>query len=205
MKKIIFFDVDRTLFDPGLFLKNFYDSLSQNFSLGNQVNERIQAIYEEVKNEKGYFIPKLFLKIINEEYPQCSLDKLNKTFWSIDLFEKSMYKDTPFIKKLASLATIGIFSKGDEEFQKYKLNFIKDLLDDKNVYIFPNKIAKIDEVFGKYSEYKTYFIDNEIEALEEVKKRFGDIITILIDRTNEYEDNKNIIKIKSFEELEGII
>lgn len=205
MDKIIFFDIDGTLFDPKLFLENFYVKLSEKFVLGNEFHDKLQTIYEQTRNEKGYFIPSFFLEKIIKNFPQINIDELKKIFWDIDLFKKSMYKDTSALIDLFNLATIGIFSKGEEEFQKYKISFIKNLLDNKNVYIFPNKIEKISKVFGSYVNYKVFFVDNDISVIEKAKNLAPNVFAILIDRSNNYVDNPDITRAKDLNELKSLI
>lgn len=205
MDKIIFFDIDGTLFDPMLFLEKFYLTLSEKFDLGKDFSHKLQTIYEQTKNEKGYFIPSLFLEGIAREFPQVNLNELQKDFWNIDLFKKSMYKDTSALIDLFNLATIGIFSKGEEEFQKYKISFIKNAFDNKNVYIFPNKIEKISKVFGSYVNYKVFFVDNDISVIEKAKNLAPNVFAILIDRSNNYVDNPDITRVKDLNELKSLI
>lgn len=205
MDKIIFFDIDGTLFNPKLFLENFYVKLSEKFVLGNEFHDKLQAIYEQTRNEKGHFIPSFFLEKIIENFPQINIDGLKKIFWDIDLFKKSMYKDTSALIDLSKLASIGIFSKGEGEFQKNKLSSIKNLLDDKNIYIFPDKIKEINGVFGKYTDYKVFFVDNDIDVIEKAKSLTSNVFAILIDRSNNYVDNTSVTRVESLNQIQNLI
>lgn len=203
--KIILFDIDGTLFDSSSFIKGFYKNISTKFNLGSDDIITMQRFYEENKKKNGYFLPGIFLDKIAHNFPSIDLVLLNKIFWNIDLFEENMYKDTSLIRDLSKVAVIGIFSKGDSDFQKQKLTFFGDLLDGDNVHIFPNKIDKMDGVLGKYEDFQTYLIDDQNEVLIKAKELFPDIYAILIDRNNSKNKTKNTIKIKSLNDLKSII
>lgn len=205
MKKIVFFDIDRTLFDPELFLNNFYKKISEAFKLDNWAVQKLQKLYEESRGGNGYFMPDLFLDKITAAFPNIDKTKLNQIFWSLDLFQKSLYKDSLSIKNLSDLATLGIFSKGDNNFQLQKLDSLKDALIESNIYIFPNKIEKIAKVLGNYKGYKIYFVDNDIRVLLKVKEMDTGAVAILIDRLGDKEDNENIIRINNLNQVSNLI
>lgn len=205
MKKIILFDIDGTLFDVSKFLSLFYANLSSHFQLNNLDIENLQKLYDDTKKEAGYFIPSLFINKINSNFPQINKDTLEKLFWSADLFEKSMHKDVSVIKDLSNLATIGIFSKGDNKFQKYKLKFINCSINDKNIYIYPNKIDKINETLSYYTNCIIYLVDDRLDVLTKVKEINSDVKIILIDRNGRFSHNKDISRIKNLNEIKSIL
>src|SRR3989344_2164631 len=139
MKKIIFFDIDGTLFDVSLFINLLHQKLIDRFGLTSQDISKLKILYDEVKKENGYFLPSSFFSKITNHFPSVDEKGIEEIFQSIDLFEKSVYKDTSVVKNLADLAIIGIFSQGEENFQKSKIAFLNALLNRDNVYIFPNK------------------------------------------------------------------
>lgn len=169
-----------------------------------ETSEDFKRIYEETKNEKGYFVPEIYLKKILETFPFVNKKTLETLFWNGKLFEKSLYEDAFSINFLKN-AGIGIFSKGDYTFQMKKLDFIKDIVDQRNIYIFPNKLEHINELLSNYKDYEVYFVDNEIEVLKSVQKADSAAKLILIDRSEELEDNVGVVKIKSLKELENLI
>ena len=203
MKKIVFFDIDRTLFDSSRFLTHFFEELSKNFKIG-ETSEDFKRIYEETKNEAGYFVPETCIRKISETFPSIPKENLERIFWNGSLFEKCLYPDALSINFLKN-AEIGIFSKGDYAFQMKKLDFIKDILDRHNIYIFPNKLEHINELISSYKDYEVYFVDNDIDVLKAVQKNSSKALLILIDRSEELEDNVGVIKIKNLEELQNII
>lgn len=202
--KIILFDIDGTLFDSNSFLNDFCREASNQFSLRQTDSEEIKNIYAESKKD-DYFRPSDFLKKLSIKFTLIDPDLVKKIFWNVDLFVKNVYKDTSVIENLANFAVIGIFSKGDVKFQKQKIFSFKQFLDDDNIYIFPNKIGKTGEVFGKYNDFEIYFVDNEEDVLLSVKSLFTGVSAILIDRENRYQNKSGLIKIKDLNELKSII
>lgn len=203
--KIILFDIDGTLFNGSSFLNNFYSKISAEFNLDNKELAKIQSLYEENKKKNDYFLPEAFLDKIVHSFPSIDFSSLHEIFWNIDLFEENMYKDTSVIRDLSRVATIGIFSKGDSDFQKQKLTLFGELLDGENIHIYPNKINKINEVLEKYKDFQIYLIDNQNDVLIKAKEIFPEVYAILIDRNNSSRVDKVIVKIKSLNELKSII
>lgn len=201
-RRIILFDIDGTLFDSASFLDDFCKQISNQFDISQVDIETVKNIYSENKKD-DYFRPAAFLETVAKKFPSIKLGSLNKIFWNIDLFEKNVYKDAPNINGLVNVV-LGIFSKGDEEFQKRKIKSIKDLVD-VNIHIFKDKIKKLGEVLEKYKDYEIYLVDNEIEVLQRAKTLNSNVFAILIDRNGIEQTDKEITKIKSLEELKEIL
>ncbi len=205
MRKVFFFDIDGTLFDVSFFINLLHKRLIDRFGLTNQDIMKLQVLYDEVKKENGYFLPSSFLDKITTHFPFINKEKLKEVFYNIDLFEKSVYKDTSVIKSLADSAIIGIFSQGEENFQKRKIVFIKNFLDENRIYIFPNKLRQAIGVFPNYNEYDIFLVDDNLDLLKEIKNMYPNVYVILIDRNDRFGDNKGVIKIKDLNELKSII
>ena len=205
MKKIIFFDIDGTLFDVSLFINLLHQKLIDRFGLTSQDISKLKILYDEVKKENGYFLPSSFFSKITSHFPSVDEKGIEEIFQSIDLFEKSVYKDTSVVKNLADLAIIGIFSQGEENFQKSKIAFLNALLNRDNVYIFPNKINQMKQAFNKYTGYEIFLIDDNLNVLTKAEDAYPNVYVILIDRNDRFGDNKGVTKIKDLNELKSII
>lgn len=203
MKKIIFLDIDGTLFDVSSFLNLLHQKLIDQFGMTNQDISKLKILYDEVKKENGYFLPTSFLTKIVSNFQLVDKKRLEKIFWDVDLFEKSLYKDTLAVGDLAKLAKIGIFSKGNLGFQRKKLSFLEVTIDDQDIYIFPNKIDKAREVFEKYEDYEVYLVDDNIDVLREVKN-LTKVNLVLIDRNSRY-NGTDIKAIGNLAELKRIL
>ncbi len=204
MNKIVFFDIDRTLFDPGNFLQKIFEELARDFELGEN-SEDFRSIYEEVKSDEGYFIPEKFMDKIIFNYPSIKRNRLEEVFWKDELFVQSLYADADAIRNLSSRATLGIYSKGDKKFQIKKLEFLSGLIDERNIFIYPNKVEHANEVFSNYLDSQVYLVDNEIKVLTSVLNVCPEVSAILIDRNNNLEDNQGVTKINSLTDLVNII
>ncbi len=202
--KILLFDIDETVFNPKSFLDDFYNDLIEVFKLNENKLNIIKNIYLETKIEIGYFNPTNFLDKLIENFPDINRTSLEKIFWNIDLFNKNVYKDASVIKDLGRIGNIGIFSKGEESFQKQKISFLSGLIETDDIHIFKNKLDKISDILEIYQDLNIYFIDNELEVLEAIRKINTDVNLILVDRKNEFE-NSDIIKIKDLTELKSLI
>lgn len=205
MKKIIFFDIDGTLFDVSLFINLLHQKLIDRFGLTSQDISKLKILYDEVKKENGYFLPSSFFSKITNHFPSVDEKGIEEIFQSIDLFEKSVYKDTSVVKNLADLAIIGIFSQGEENFQKSKIAFLNALLNRDNVYIFPNKINQMKQAFNKYTGYEIFLVDDNLNVLTKAEDAYPNVYVILIDRNDRFGDNKGVTKIKDLNELKSII
>ncbi|MEK9176536.1 MAG: hypothetical protein AAB520_03770 [Patescibacteria group bacterium] len=205
MKKIIFLDIDGTLFNVSVFINLFHKKLVERFGLTDKDILELRTLYDDVKKENGYFLPSLFLNKITKRFSSVNEKQLEEIFNNVDLFEKSVYKDTSVIKSLADLAIFGVFSQGEEMFQKRKIAFMKNLLDDGNVHIFPDKLRQAKQVFNKYGGYEIFLVDDNLNLLTEVRSMYPNISVILIDRNDRFRDNKDMARIKDLSELKSII
>jgi phosphoglycolate phosphatase-like HAD superfamily hydrolase len=201
MDKFLFFDIDGTLFDPKKFLDSFYSELNQ---FGIDDKENLNALYQKVKLSEGHFIPKSFFNLISQTYTQTSAEVISKVFWNVDLFDRSVYEDTSVLPALQKNYILGIFSTGDVEFQKHKITTL-NFFDDENVFVFPEKLDHIEEVFAKFEGKELYYIDNALDVLQEIKKLIPGMKEILIDRNNKWEDKQELVRITSFTQLHEIL
>jgi FMN phosphatase YigB (HAD superfamily) len=178
--KIVFFDIDGVIFNAHKFWNHFYAGLSKKINLDSEEAEVIKALYDEVKREKGFFDPETFLTKILSRY-SISKVELEKLWWDDANFDDNLLVDGDFLGRIREKAEIGIFSKGELNFQKRKLREIQSFINEQNIFIFENKIVKIEEVANKYREYEVYVVDDRQDVLESFKKINDNVITILVD------------------------
>src|SRR3990167_11266056 len=110
MNKIIFFDIDGTLFNASAFINLLHQRLTDQLDLKSKDIEQLKTLYDEVKKENGYFLPSSFLDKITSHFSFINKKELKEVFYNVDLFEKSVYKDTSIVKSLAGSVILGIFS-----------------------------------------------------------------------------------------------
>lgn len=118
-----------------------------------------------------------------------------KAFMDSGLKKYLLYDEVlPVIKKLWKNVDLGIFSKGETEFQNNKLDktglrkyFIKD-----NIHIFEDKNANLKDVLFMYNNFKVFLVDDKLPVLYEAKLNMPSIFTIWIKRGPFAENQKPI-------------
>lgn len=101
------------------------------------------------------------------------------------LSEHKIYEEVMMVlESLSKIAVLGIFSKGETEFQKTKLEktgmmkFFKDY----NIHIFDDKDANLINVLGKYKDSKLFLVDDKLGVLYSAKKHTSKVFTIWVKR-----------------------
>lgn len=203
-KRIVFFDIDGVIFDGRQFLDDFCAKLSEKLNLGQKENAELISLYQETKKEKGFFDPQVFLTKILAKFP-ITREDLENLWWDNASFQNHLLVNENFIRKLVEKITIGIFSKGEINFQKNKLENFQDIINLENVYIFENKIIKIEEVLGKYKDYEIYVVDDNQTVLENFKKINNSVITVLIGSEPTVKENFIDFKLSSIQDFPEIL
>jgi len=95
------------------------------------------------------------------------------------------YKEVEeLLMKLNDIATLGIFSKGGNEFQRTKLEntgMIK-FFEENCIHIFDDKDAKLIDVLGKYKNSKLFLVDDKLGILYSAKKLMPELTAIWVKR-----------------------
>ncbi|MBI2195826.1 MAG: hypothetical protein HYU48_02170 [Candidatus Levybacteria bacterium] len=116
---------------------------------------------------------------------------IDYTLFDTDLFKDSQLKTYKLynevedvLKDLSQVAEIGIFSQGEDVFQKEKLKqtLIDSHFGEENVHIFALKDYNIGSVIEKYKDRSVFFVDDKLEVLKLAKDLNGDVFTIWIKR-----------------------
>jgi phosphoglycolate phosphatase-like HAD superfamily hydrolase len=176
---IVFFDIDGVIFDAQKFFTDFCDKFVQTNNLDKKELEKLRNLYEEVKEEKDFFDPEVFLaKIISQD--SITKEDLESLWWDEESFRECLLIDENFLKQIQEKAVVGIFSKGEINFQKKKIERFNSLINPEDIYIFEDKIVKISKVLARYRDYKIYVVDDNQKVLESFKQIDNLIFTILI-------------------------
>lgn len=192
MQKIIFFDIDRTLYNYQAFLQSFASQISQKYNLKEHELEVLKAIYEKNKKRYGYFAPDKFVGPIVEHFPFMDKDFLNTIFWDQKMFTENLYEDSEALFQIIKIAKIGIFSEGDEKFQKKKVEKFKDIINEKDIYVYIDKRDFLQNLIKKYKNYKIYLVDDHLAVLLRAKEIEKSVFTIMIDREKNSVKNDTI-------------
>lgn len=117
------------------------------------------------------------------------------------------------LDSLNIVATLGIFSKGESEFQKTKLEKtgILSLFKKENIHIFDNKAINLIQVIDGYKDSKIFLVDDKLGILYSAKKHMDQVFTIWVKRGPFAENQREIsgfkpdAVIEDLEEVVGII
>jgi phosphoglycolate phosphatase-like HAD superfamily hydrolase len=95
-----------------------------------------------------------------------------KTFKDSGLTNYILYDEVlQVLGRLRGTVELGIFSKGEIEFQNAKLNKteIKDFFNKDNVHIFEDKDININQVLEKYKDHRIFLVDDKLSILYAAK------------------------------------
>ena len=155
--------------------------------------ENLKELYQQVKDEEGFFDPQTFLNKVSDHY-SIEIKELRELLWDESDFQQYLLVDKDSFRKIRDNMIIGIFSRGEINFQKKKIELLKDFIDSEHIHVFKNKSENIGEVLEKYKYYRIYVVDDSEYILEGFKKADKDIFTILVSKepliANEFVDAK---------------
>ena len=117
-------------------------------------------------------------------------------FKASGLTQYSLYDEVkPVLVKLSKIAELGIFSKGEGEFQKAKLEMtgINNLFLNKDIHVFEDKDQNLKEVIKHYANWKIYLVDDKLEILQSAKQFNPLIFTIWVKR-GPFAEDKTFLK-----------
>jgi len=130
-----------------------------------------------------------------------------RTFKNSQLTRYTVYVEVmSVLEKLSKIAELGIFSKGESEFQKTKLakTGMEKFFKDKNIHIFIDKDVNLINVLGKYRDSGIFIVDDRLEILYSAKKHMEQVFTIWVKRGWYAENQKPISGFTSDAEVENL-
>lgn len=203
MDRIIFFDIDKTLFDREGYLQSFFGLLTSDYNLSESEVDEVGRLYDVVKDEYGYFTFEAFLAKIYERFPALS-EKLDFYFKPENL-DRFLFEDSKVLFQIKN-ARLGIFSKGDIALQKIKINKFKGVLEEDLIYIFHNKLEKVGEILEKHKDSEIILVDDNVAIMIAAKDINKSVTTVLIDRNDSLSKVNGIdFKIPSLFSLKEIL
>ena len=123
--------------------------------------------------------------------PKVVLFDIDYTLFNTDVFKETQLKKHSVydevqgvLRNLSEVAELGIFSEGETDFQKTKLNKtdIKKYFREKYVHISLNKKDEIRNILNKYSNKQLFLVDDKLTILYELKRVLPSIFTIWVKR-----------------------
>ncbi len=189
---IILFDIDHTIFNTHLYRKKLYENLAKEIGADvKYFTKTARSEYKKLRKTTYYLDPDVFLKTILAHFAKSTeLKKLKSVFWDSKLYESCIYKD---VKETFSLINqrglnIGIFSTGDMDHQKIKIESLKEFLSDNHIYISKDKFKIIKDTFEIYKEHHAFLVDDFPQILESAEAYNKDIFTVFIKRKKSHPD-----------------
>lgn len=116
-------------------------------------------------------------------------------FKNSGLSEYNIYEEVAqVLEDLRSVATLGIFSKGETQFQKTKLENtgLTKFFKEENVHVFDDKNINLSKTINKYKGSKIFLIDDILYVLNSAKTNAKNIFTIWLKRGRYAETQKEI-------------
>lgn len=182
-KKVVLFDIDYTLFNTKLYRRSLYKLLAK--VLGHSPNKIAlieRRIAHGVGEECGYLNLTLFLQRFSKKLKE-EKDVITKVYFDEDTFKKCLYRETEeIVENLSKQIIIGIFSKGDNFFQRAKIISIKHAFQENHVHISVNKHTSLPKLVNTYKSYKLYLVDDALDVLAHAKILDENITTIWVKR-----------------------
>ncbi|MPM91500.1 hypothetical protein SDC9_138631 [bioreactor metagenome] len=201
-RRVILFDIDKTLLNPYLILKDLGNEIKNKFHKNVDILE-VHAEYVKKLESSTDFDAKDFLIFLSKK-TEISFDKLNKYFYNSKLWESYVYEGTKeLLDKIKFDFDLGIFSEGFDVSQNEKLEMSKlDIFFKKDLLFISRR--KLNNDFLKTLPKKAIVVDDKKEVMETLKQLRPDLELIWINRTND-EKMENVKIIKSLKELENFI
>ncbi len=106
-------------------------------------------------------------------------------FKKSNLLTHKIYKEViEVLDSLNKIATLGIFSEGNIDFQRKKLKEtnIDKYFEKNNTNIFLNKLDEMTVMMERYANRKVFFVDDKLNILYDLKKSFPEVFTIWLKR-----------------------
>lgn len=134
------------------------------------------------------------------------------------LFDTALFKESRFLQhkvyeevievldSINKIATLGIFSEGDIDFQRRKLKQtnIDKYFEKDHTHIVLKKIDDLKKILESYEDRQIFFVDDKLNILFDAKKSFPEVFTIWVKRGPFAESQKPILGFKSDAEVKNL-
>lgn len=188
MKKILLLDLDNTLFRSSELRVEIYKRIAKFLSSENKSSEGVieicNAIGKRMIIDLGYFSPDIFIQELSKEIDIIGKEKKVKDLILDTEFSKGfMYTDVQdVLASLSGKVDLGIFSQGEEDFQKSKLHSMLHFFPSQSIHFEKDKKKELERIFNTYKDFKIYYVDDRIHILEHAKKVDSGVFTVWIQR-----------------------
>lgn len=138
---------------------------------------------------------------------------IDYTLFDTDFFKESKLSEHKIyeevigvLENLKKIAVLGIFSKGETQFQKTKLEKtgMAKFFKEENVHIFDDKEINLTQVLGRYKNSKIFLVDDKLGILYAAKMYLKQVFTIWVKRGFYAENQKKILGFSPDAEVENL-
>ena len=201
-KKIILFDIDKTLLNPYPIMEDLTDEIKNEFHKKIDVFEIYDEYVKKLESSTD-FDPKDFLELLSKK-TKVPITKLSDYFYNSKIWEDYVYEDVNgVLSRIETKFNLGIFSEGFDKFQNEKLIMSKLSHFFKKNLLFISR-RKLDNTFLKTIPEKVIIIDDKKEVVKKLRD-FGGFEVFWLNRNNEVEKIEGVKEIKNLRELENFI
>lgn len=185
---VILFDIDYTLFDANKFRRKIFRLIKKRIGYKkiSNIDTILRSSYLVSRKETGYFKLKAFLEdLVTNLNIDASSDSLEKSILKEDIFTDNLYegaKKTLHSLSKNKLLRIGIFSGGEDGFQRRKIKESEDFLNSEHIHIFTLKKIKLLPIIKRYKKHKLYIVDDDLEVLHTAKSLNKNVFAIWVKR-----------------------
>lgn len=144
------------------------------------------------------------VKLSNKLFPinnTIILFDIDYTLFNTDLFRNSQFKKhtvyeevKDVLLQLSKIATLGIFSEGETEFQKKKIKKtrIQKYFSKNHIHIVGVKEKYLEETLTKYKGTNFFLVDDKLSILHKAKNIFPSVYAIWVKRGKYAKNQKDI-------------
>lgn len=138
---------------------------------------------------------------------------IDYTLFDTALFKESkllthkIYKEViEVLDSLNKIATLGIFSEGNIDFQRRKLKEtnIDKYFEKNHTHIVLKKIDDLKRILKSYEDRQIFFVDDKLTILVDAKKSFPEVFTIWVKRGPFAQNQKEIPGFKPDAEVKSL-
>lgn len=168
-RKIIFFDIDYTIYNTQAFIELKTRRYAKLFKLPyDEVKEKEFEAARQIVDLHGVFVTEDYARTLAEllDVPG-EWKKIFKIAVDDRLYQDSVYPETKeVLKKLERGFHLGVFAQGDDKFQKMKLRKAKLLrfFEPELIFIFRNKTKELKKVAKKHPPFAV--VDDKADIAE---------------------------------------
>jgi len=181
---LLLFDIDGTIFDSSRFGELYRAELITRLNISEDTIFTATADYYSTLESRTDFEPKTFISFLASRF-SVQEARIAEIFWNKEHFESAVFEDAiSTLEALSKNKTLGVFSQGHTDYQKYKLEqtALHKYFKPEYIFIYARKLS--DEAIALLPRDATV-IDNKHDVALALSK-FANVIWI--NRNNEEKD-----------------